>query len=325
MAKKYFDNMPEVDRDALAASLNLSPTAYKGLATTSTVPTVQAGVPQWWLASGAGTYTNFDGLEITGNFAVLSYNGTSWSKYEQTITSPSVVQTKGQSTTTIMSQKASSDYLNSLTDEVFKYSEKVTEASTITGKYIHQSGSLSSNASYNILVYPVAEGDRIRISGTLNGNFIAVYAFFSNQECTNLVSVGTINSGTTTHDLKVNVPNGATFVGVTKYTSYPVSLFTTTSRLTSAETKISSNYDALTKFNVLNNPISTISGKYIHSANGLQTDANYNVYVYDLSSIAQIRIKGAEYINQYYVIYGLFQNDICTGSYDVGTYYTSSA
>ena len=49
MAKKFFDNMPEVDRNALAAALNLNPTSFKGLATTSTNPEVEANPTPDWL------------------------------------------------------------------------------------------------------------------------------------------------------------------------------------------------------------------------------------------------------------------------------------
>ena len=76
----------------------------KGLATTATNPTVVAGQPQFYIASGTGTYTNFGGLVVSGNFALLIYNGTAWSKYETTVTAPNVVQNSGTSTTNVMSQ-----------------------------------------------------------------------------------------------------------------------------------------------------------------------------------------------------------------------------
>ena len=102
---KIEDNFTEL----YATSLGLLPEAYNGLATTTTTPTIATGVTQWWLASGPGTYTNFGELIITGNFAILSYSGTEWTKYEQTITAPNVAQTTGTSTTDVMSQKAVSD------------------------------------------------------------------------------------------------------------------------------------------------------------------------------------------------------------------------
>jgi len=104
---KIEDNFTEL----YATSLGLLPEAYSGLAITTTTPVTVEGVTQWWLASGPGTYTNFGGLIITGNFAILSYSGAEWTKYEQTITAPNVVQTTGTSTTDVMSQKAVSDKL----------------------------------------------------------------------------------------------------------------------------------------------------------------------------------------------------------------------
>lgn len=208
MAKKFFDNMPEVDRNALAAALNLNPTSFKGLATTSTNPIVSAGVTQWWLASGAGTYTNFGGLVITGNFAVLSYSGSAWSKWETTITAPNVVQTVGTSTTDVMSQKA-------VVEVVYGDKYQVTLNNTITSKYLNTSGELKSYASFSIKVYDVTNIDFVKIKTYISGSGIAIYGFYSDSACTNLVSVGpAITSGViTTYDF-VQKPSGALYLGI---------------------------------------------------------------------------------------------------------------
>ena len=109
---KIEDNFTEL----YATSLGLLPEAYSGLATTTTTPVTVQGVTQWWLASGPGTYINFGGLIIVENFAILSYSGTEWTKYEQTITAPNVVQTTGTSTTDAMSQKAVTAQVEALND-----------------------------------------------------------------------------------------------------------------------------------------------------------------------------------------------------------------
>ncbi len=72
--------------DSAGAAANYTSGMYKGIAATATVPVVVSGVPQWWIGSGSGTYTNFGGLVVAANFVVLSYNGTAWSKYETSVT-----------------------------------------------------------------------------------------------------------------------------------------------------------------------------------------------------------------------------------------------
>lgn len=51
-------------------------------------PSDDPGTPShavMYQASAPGTYTNFSGLEITGNFSFLIYNGSAWSKIDHTI------------------------------------------------------------------------------------------------------------------------------------------------------------------------------------------------------------------------------------------------
>lgn len=70
--------------NALRTALSISPdTKFKGLALTSTFPNTTEAC--YYIANGPGTYTNFGGLTITGNYAFLVWNGTTWSKYDTTI------------------------------------------------------------------------------------------------------------------------------------------------------------------------------------------------------------------------------------------------
>ena len=96
--------------DALLATANELKTAgyiYKGVATPSTNP----GTPTErvaYLASEPGTYTNFGGIVLTAGLYVLTYD-TTWAA--TTLNTMEVMQTTGQSTTAVMSQKAVSDIL----------------------------------------------------------------------------------------------------------------------------------------------------------------------------------------------------------------------
>src|SRR5690606_23140052 len=70
-----FDDLPwSLDYASVAAN-------YKGNATPATDPGTPAG-PEFYTATEAGTYTNFDGIEVESNewFVLLSYDGVNWSK-----------------------------------------------------------------------------------------------------------------------------------------------------------------------------------------------------------------------------------------------------
>ena len=87
---------------------------YKGVATPSTNP----GTPTErvaYLASEPGTYTNFGGIVITSGLYSLTYAGGTWTGTQMQAGSDiEVVQTTGQSTTDVMSQKAVTDELNNV-------------------------------------------------------------------------------------------------------------------------------------------------------------------------------------------------------------------
>ena len=51
---------------------------YMGLAYTTTTPPVNPDERIFYIAAGPGTFTNFDGLQVTQGVTVLRYNGTSW-------------------------------------------------------------------------------------------------------------------------------------------------------------------------------------------------------------------------------------------------------
>lgn len=224
MAKKFFDNMPEVDRNALAASLNLSPTSFKGLAETTTTPTVVEGVSQWWLASGAGTYTNFGGLVITGNFAVLSYSGSAWSKWETTITAPVIEQARSQSTSSVASSKLIDDeiYKETILREAVKL---LTPYQTDSGVSISTSGnSQLSNTGFSIKRFQVSQGQKLWVKSRLNSSVqTGWYAFYSGSSIANIISgtLITANAGIQVLDSEIVVPSGALYFFITSDNKYP--------------------------------------------------------------------------------------------------------
>ena len=87
---------------------------YKGVATPSTNP----GTPSErvaYLASEPGTYTNFGGIVIASGLYSLTYTNGTWTGTQMQAGSDiEVVQTTGGSTTDVMSQKAVTDELNTL-------------------------------------------------------------------------------------------------------------------------------------------------------------------------------------------------------------------
>jgi hypothetical protein len=101
--------------DALLATANELKTAgyiYKGVATPSTNP----GTPTErvaYLASEPGTYTNFGGIVIASGLYSLTYASGTWTGTQMSAGSDiEVVQTTGQSTSVVMSQKATTDAIS---------------------------------------------------------------------------------------------------------------------------------------------------------------------------------------------------------------------
>lgn len=133
--------------DALLATANELKTAgyiYKGVATPSTNP----GTPTErvaYLASEPGTYTSFGGLAVTG-LSVLTFNGSTWSATLLDI-ALDVEQTKGTSTTAVMSQKAVTDELNTIDSKI--YADKVVDLSqlSLVLGYINNSGGWTTGTS----------------------------------------------------------------------------------------------------------------------------------------------------------------------------------
>ena len=116
---------------------------YKGVATPSTNP----GTPTErvaYLASEPGTYTNFGGIVITSGLYSLTYASGTWTGTQMSAGSDiEVVQTTGQSATAVMSQKAVTDELEVLGDNLIDMS--AMDADTTSTKYLSATKDVANN------------------------------------------------------------------------------------------------------------------------------------------------------------------------------------
>ena len=167
--------------DALLATANELKTAgyiYKGVATPSTNP----GTPTErvaYLASEPGTYTNFGGIVIASGLYSLTYASGTWTGTQMQAGSDiEVVQTTGQSTSSVMSQKAVTDEIYNSgyvdTDNV-DFSTLTDELWTIdgNGKWQHMTAQFGAS-SY---IIPVTGGHKVYIKAASGYN--AIYSLLT--------------------------------------------------------------------------------------------------------------------------------------------------
>lgn len=116
---------------------------YKGVATPSTNP----GTPTErvaYLASEPGTYTNFGGIVIASGLYSLTYASGTWTATQMSAGSDiEVVQTTGQSTSDVMSQKAVTDEFNNIYPHIYK------DASVDIGGLTLALGAMQANGSWS--------------------------------------------------------------------------------------------------------------------------------------------------------------------------------
>lgn len=166
---------------------------FAGLATPSTNP----GTPDQnvcYLASTAGTYSNFGGIVLnSGEVAILAYNG-SWTKYSSGFASEEKVSQLDFETAEMMSDKITVPGVGLRTYAVLA-----------NGKY-------GTSATYNHAIVPVTEGEKYVI--TAIGSSGARYGFLASLAAP--VSGGNIDlvSGTTIIDITtgqqkiITIPSG---------------------------------------------------------------------------------------------------------------------
>lgn len=181
--------------DALLATANELKTAgyiYKGVATPSTNP----GTPTErvaYLASEPGTYTNFGGIVITSGLYSLTFAGGTWTATQMQAGSDiEVVQTTGDSTTDVMSQKAVTDEIDNI-----GYNYEEMDLSTITiGNYrLTSTKKWTNNSAEKHYWIPCTAGDMFRITagtGAFNYAFMKTHNNVANANA-NVCSIYTGN------------------------------------------------------------------------------------------------------------------------------------
>jgi hypothetical protein len=87
--------------------------------------------------------------------------------------------------------------IQALTTSVDKVLTYMQYQNTIGSKVISTNGTLTSLSNYNVTIYPVITGNLYNIKGITQGNLnsYAIYSFYSDSGCTNLISVGSLCQG----------------------------------------------------------------------------------------------------------------------------------
>lgn len=91
---------------------------------------------------------------------------------------------------------------------------------SVSGYYINTNGVFTATANYTIRKYAVTAGKNYNLKGGDSGNpnAYAIYAFYSNSACTNVVSIGRLGAGwNEVVDLTIQAPTGAYYMAVTGY------------------------------------------------------------------------------------------------------------
>ncbi len=178
---------------------------YAGIATPATNP----GTPDqnvFYLASTAGTYTNFNGLVLVdGEVAILKYNG-AWSKDSTGV--------------------ASLEIVNQLDHEmIVRITEQIdgTQIGTLFNGYLDEDGNPQSNANYRRRVIP--NDGYIRLTG--HGSSVRdmyVVAFYNSTtiNSSTLISGVKANTDYADQDFDIRVPEGTKAI-VVVYTTYSYS------------------------------------------------------------------------------------------------------
>ena len=201
---------------------------YKGVATPSTNP----GTPTErvaYLASEPGTYTNFGGIVIASGLYSLTYASGTWTGTQMSAGSEiEVVQTTGDSTTDVMSQKAVTDRIESYkliyNDELFSFST-----------------TSSSKSKYYIREIPFVAGKTYRVTFTLDAaksNTIDLYLANQTTVSSTLarILIGRMQVGETTKSI-IYTCNDATMI----YPSIYIASATSGSFVIVAEEVMSAN------------------------------------------------------------------------------------
>lgn len=140
---------------------------FMGIALTTDNPGTPAA-PCFYIANGPGTYTNFDGLVITGNFSFIVWNGVEWAKYDQTISAP---------TDAIYGKVIS----GMISPYIVANGGNTERRVLIAPNTVIQAEDVSLSANYNYLLVPLIAGDFLigtNVTGAGHG-YTAMWCDFS--------------------------------------------------------------------------------------------------------------------------------------------------
>lgn len=166
-ANIYQNNNNEVTADMVKTAMDAVVACigngylYKGVATPATDPSTP-DEKVFYLASEAGTYTNFGGIVVAaGEVAIIKGSGSSWSKdatginamnaSPDTINGGTKLSQAGKVVANVADQADLQILQNALVDADF---ELMTPDNIITGRVANDTGTVSSG-SYNIWVYAI--------------------------------------------------------------------------------------------------------------------------------------------------------------------------
>lgn len=146
---------------------------YMGVATPATSPgTPDANV--FYIASMAGTYTNFGGLAVAeGEVAILKYNG-SWTKEVTGAATAAQVTQLGQEVTDLDGE------INGFPEVTFQKSDYSLQPGIITGGVFRSNSVYGTNNSYVLIPMAGKAGRTIRFA-TVSGHYLSEFAFLASN------------------------------------------------------------------------------------------------------------------------------------------------
>ena len=217
----------------------------------------------------------------------------------------------------------------------------------IDDKYITTNGTLVSNVVYRVHVFNTSKG-LYKLSGSLTGTSVKIWALYTDINCTTLHSVGTTYSASPFEEL-INIPTNGLYLAITKYDALSFTLYSNSNivtNITALKSEMSTvNTDLygtvntngikndVTKLNQLKSDLllldkiktqdSTIADKLINTAGVIATNSAYSVHVFSATEY-QYRYVG-DLGGSGLKIWALYNDLACTSLHSAGTTYSGSA
>ena len=207
-ANIYQNNNNEVTADMVKTAMDAVVACigngylYKGVATPATDPS-SPDEKVFYLASEAGTYTNFGGLVVAaGEVAILKGSGNSWSKDALGVASTEAITAINATIATI---------INAITKYTYTQLVPVLDES---GKFIHTDGSVRINANTGYMKFAVSGSSQYAFSGRFGSgyNVYYLYAFDSGDNFIGRIGTFRANDGVNYDHQLFTTPASAAYV-----------------------------------------------------------------------------------------------------------------